>query len=112
MLQEGGTDQFTRLREEGNRVLNPTDAQLELLKFDARLGANIAYLLSQLLHFLLLDDKILPLEHLHLCLIFPILQHRENLAHLYVYGVLGLDKFACLPILLSDGVIGTGGTRC
>ena len=75
------------------------------------MGANIADFLPQLLHLLLLDNKVLPLEHLHLRLILSVLQHGEYLAHLLVYGILRLDKLTRLAILLSHSIRGTGTGR-
>ena len=51
--------------------------------------------LSQLLHLLLLNYEILPVQHLHLRLVFPVLEQGEQVVDLLVDGVL-LDNYIIL----------------
>jgi len=70
------------------------DAACVRLKLCVGLGVEIADVLTQLLHLLLLDHEVFPIEHLDLRLVLPLLQLGEQVAHLFKD-----------PIFLHDYVI-------
>lgn len=66
------------------------------------------YFFSKFLHFLLLDDKVLPVEHLHLGLLLCNLELREQIRHFLIDVILWVSNIA---LLLSQYVLSSEDQR-
>ena len=86
-LVEGRAHHAACLGEEADGGLEGDDFFCVSGKLDGRLIGQTKQILPELLHLLLLDHEVFPVEHLHLRLILALLEKREEIADFFVDDV-------------------------
>ena len=104
---EGLIDKLTGLREEDYCIFDATNSLPKHFKLCLGLLGYHLDILSQFLHFLLLDHEIFPVEHFNLGFILSLLQQGEIITDPLIDGVFLLDE---LLLFLGDHGCGEDGS--